>query len=150
MSNLSPEFNRKIISTIISHFHEGIRLNNITPYIEGELREQMTEWMEIRVADFRSRQIDSDQWVHRIPVNILCSTPSGQDLVNNHDIYRVEDLIGIAQSLFTGIHIEEIGCMSLDSGIDLRVFRPRQSEADLNLKQASVTGVYLLRSSRTQ
>ena len=78
-------------------------------------------------------------------VNILCSTPSGLDVEEGSDLYAIEDIVGMAESLFTAIYVEGLGCLALDDSMELQDTRPRQLDTATDLKQDSVTGFYLLR-----
>ncbi len=142
---MKPEWTKTIVSGIITHFYEVLNATGIKTFVEGMARDTgaVSEWFEIRVTELYWKQIDATGWQCRFAVNVWINTQSGQDLVNGTDIYRVEELLGIAEQTFIGFHIEGFGCASQVD--ELRQFRPRQIAPDSNRKEASVTGQFLLR-----
>ena len=146
---INKDWNRQIVSGIVTHFYNGLNDNGIKAFYEGQDRDTNTvkEWAEIRLTEIYWEQIDARTWVAELAVNILCSAPSGEDATDTaHDVYRIEDMLGICQSLFTVIRVDGLPCLvpGASTGRDIEQFRPRQVDTATNLVQASVTGYYRL------
>lgn len=146
---MQAEWNKDLISAIVSRIKTEITSRSIKFHYEGAYRiTGGTEGMELRIIQSGWTQVDAQTWRTRLAINILCQVPSGENTANPANVYRIEELIGIAQEILSqGFNIEGLGCLTPDigrGGSNLEQFRPRQIKPATNVVQASTTGYFKL------
>ena len=147
---MDEAWNKIIIAGIVKNFKDAFKTRGIKFHFETALRStnEEDEKVELRIVQAGWKQIDSTHWVTNLAVNLLCTTPSGENSTSPVNLYRIEEIIGICQyELTRSFYIEGMGCLrptDMADGMTLDQFRPRQISTAKNILQASTTGYYTL------